>query len=76
MTRLEEAVAKAASELSREARVELAHRLLADLNDDEQRAIDAAWAADIRRRMKEVDGGEELLDGEEVMRQARARIRQ
>jgi len=61
--------------MSREARVELAHRLLADLDDDEQKSIDAAWAAEIRRRTKEIDQGEELLDGEEVMREARAQIR-
>jgi hypothetical protein len=65
----------AATKMSREARVELAHRLLADLDDDEQKSIDAAWAAEIRRRTKEIDQGEELLDGEEVMREARAQIR-
>jgi hypothetical protein len=75
MTKLEKAVTKAASEMSREARAELAHRLLAELNDDEQKTIDAAWIAEIRRRMRETNAGEQLLDGEEVMRQARALVK-
>jgi hypothetical protein len=75
MTKLEEAIANAATAMSREARVELANRLLADLNDDEQKLIDTVWAAEIARRVKEIDAGEELLDGDEVMREARKLVR-
>jgi hypothetical protein len=75
MTKLEQAVAKAAGEMSREARAELAHRLLADLSDEEQKSIDAAWIAEIRRRAAEVDQGATLIDGDEVMRQARAMVK-
>ena len=75
MNKLEQAIAKAATEMSREARAELAHRLVADLNDQEQKAIDAAWISEIRRRVREIDQGEPLLDGKEVMRRARALVK-
>jgi hypothetical protein len=75
MTKLELAISDAACEMSREARAELAHRLFANLSDDEQRAIDAAWIMEVRKRAKEIDDGEELLDGDEVMRQARKLVK-
>lgn len=38
---------------------------------------DAAWAAEIERRVREVEGGEiELIDHEVVMREARERLAQ
>ncbi|HVT90700.1 MAG TPA: addiction module protein [Tepidisphaeraceae bacterium] len=75
MTKLEQAISNAAVEMSREARAELAHRLIAELHDDEQKAIDTAWVTEIRRRVKEIDQGEPLLDGDEVMRRARAMVK-
>ncbi|HEX3356071.1 MAG TPA: addiction module protein [Tepidisphaeraceae bacterium] len=74
MTKLEEAISQAAREMSRDARAELCHLLMQDLDDAEQKAIDDSWAREINRRIKEIDAGEPLLDGDEVMRQARARI--
>ena len=41
MTKLEEAIAQAAREMSRDARVELCHQLMHDLDDVEQKAIEA-----------------------------------
>ena len=75
MTKLEEAITIAAREMSRDARVELCHLLMHDLDDTEQKAIDDAWARELHRRMKEIDAGETLLDGDEVMRQARALVK-
>ena len=75
MTKLEMAISDAACEMSREARADLAHRLLAELSDDDQKAVDAAWIVEIRKRIKEIDNGEELLDGDEVMRQARKLVK-
>lgn len=72
MTTLEETLCAAAREMSRDARVELCHLLMHDLDDAEQKAIDEAWAREINRRIKEIDQGGDLLDGDEVMRQARA----
>jgi hypothetical protein len=43
MTRLEEAVIKAAREMSRGARVELYERLMIDRNDVDQTGVDQAW---------------------------------
>jgi hypothetical protein len=75
MTKLEEAVAKAASEMSREAKAELAHQLIAELSDKEEIAIDDAWLIELRRRMSDVENGCELLDGDEVERQAHAMVK-
>jgi hypothetical protein len=52
-------------------REELAEELLLSVSE----ILDPEWAAEIRRRLGEIDQGEELLDGDEVMRQARARVR-
>ena len=58
MTKLEEAFVNAARELSPEAKAELANMLLDDLDTGEQRAIDEAWAIEIRRRIEAMDRGE------------------
>jgi putative addiction module component (TIGR02574 family) len=58
MTKLEEAFVKAARELSPEAKAELANILLGDLDEPEQRAVDEAWAIEIRRRIEAMDRGE------------------
>ena len=71
MTKIEEAIAKAAFEMSRDARAELAHRLIAGLDDEQQISVDTAWIKEIRKRVAEIDAGELLLDGDEVMQQAR-----
>ena len=59
-----------ALELSPEERAELADRLLGSLYGDPD--IDAAWDAEIARRIAQLDRGEvKALDGEEVLAEAR-----
>lgn len=71
-------VLDAALDLSTEERASLAEELLRSLDGPlptpaEQAEIDAAWEAEIRRRMADVKAGRtQLLDGEEVMRKLRA----
>ncbi len=58
MTKIEEAITMAAREMSRDARVELCHMLMHDLDDAEQKEIDDAWSAEIKRRIDAMDRGE------------------
>ena len=52
----------------------LADHLLASLDGPNQEEIDAAWAEEAERRMREIDEGKvELIDGELVMRELRSR---
>ena len=53
----------------------LADHLLASLDTPDQKEIDAAWAEEAERRMREIDEGKvELIDGELVMEELRARF--
>ena len=74
-----EALIAAGRELSREDRYELAHQMLASVDEPvhDQEAIDASWNAEFRRRIDEIESGAvELVDGEETMRMARELIAQ
>jgi putative addiction module component (TIGR02574 family) len=52
----------------------LADQLLASLDGPNQKEIDAAWAEEIERRIREIDEGKvETIDGEVVMRELRSR---
>jgi putative addiction module component (TIGR02574 family) len=52
----------------------LADHLLESLNGEEQKRIDALWAEEAERRMKEIeDGVVTPIPGEEVMSRLRAR---
>jgi putative addiction module component (TIGR02574 family) len=54
----------------------LADHLLASLDGPDQRKIDAAWAEEIEKRIREIDDGTvETIDGELVMERLRARNR-
>jgi putative addiction module component (TIGR02574 family) len=56
------------------ARAMLADHLLESLDAENQTEIDAAWAEEAERRMQEIrDGKVEPIDGEQVMRELRAR---
>jgi len=56
------------------ARAMLADHLLESLDWDNQKEIDAAWAEEAERRMQEIrDGKVKTIDGEQVMRELRAR---
>jgi putative addiction module component (TIGR02574 family) len=63
--------------LSPAERAMLADHLLASLDTPNQKEIDAAWAEEAERRMREIDEGKvELIDGELVMERLRARFKQ
>ena len=71
-----EEVLSAALTLSPGERAMLADHLLASLDGPDQKEIDAAWAEEAERRMREIDGGKvELIDGESVMKELRARFK-
>jgi len=56
------------------ARAMLADHLLESLDWEEQKEIDEAWAVEAERRMQEIrDGKVQTIEGEEVMRELRAR---
>lgn len=48
---------KKAINLSPEERAELAHKLIASLEDTEDREVETAWDAEIERRVKEIKNG-------------------
>jgi len=63
-----------ALQLPPEERVRLADRLLTSLSDDA--SVDEAWAAEIARRLAELDSGAvELVPYAEAMARARAAIK-
>ncbi|MGZ5437920.1 MAG: addiction module protein [Pyrinomonadaceae bacterium] len=56
------------------ARAMLADHLLESLDWEKQDEVDAAWAEEAERRMQEIrDGKVQTIDGEQVMRELRAR---
>jgi putative addiction module component (TIGR02574 family) len=56
------------------ARAMLADHLLESLDWEHQKEIDAAWAEEAEKRMQEIrDGKVQAIDGEQVMRELRAR---
>ena len=58
------------------ARAMLADELLQSLDGSHQEQIDAAWAEEIERRIREIDEGKvEMIDGELVMQKLRARFK-
>ena len=71
-----EEILSAALSLSPEERAMLADHLLASLDGPNQKEIDAAWAEEAERRMREIDEGKvELIDGELVMQRLRSRFK-
>ncbi len=69
-------ILSAALSLSPGARAMLADHLLGSLDDENQKRIDAIWAEEAERRMQEIrDGKVKPIDGEQVMRELRARRR-
>ena len=56
------------------ARAMLADHLLESLNWEHQKEIDHAWAEEAERRIQEIrDGKVQSIDGEQVIRELRAR---
>ena len=69
-----EEILRAALSLPPGQRAMLADHLLASLDNPNQRKIDAAWAEEIERRIREIDEGKvETIDGELVMQELRSR---
>ena len=71
-----EEIKNAALALPLEARATLAGHLLESLNAEEQQQIDALWAKEAERRIKEIDNGTvAVIPGEEVMQRLRSRYK-
>ena len=71
-----EEIENAALALPLEARAMLAEHLLESLDTDEQQRIDAWWAEEAERRIKEIeDGTVAAIPGEEVMQRLRSRYK-
>ena len=69
-----EEILRAALSLPPGTRAMLADHLLESLNGEDQKRIDALWAEEAERRMKEIeDGVVTAIPGEEVMNRLRAR---
>jgi putative addiction module component (TIGR02574 family) len=74
-----EAILRAALELSPDARAALTNILLESLTTPapNQAEIDAAWAAEIERRLREIDEETvELIPGDQVIAELRSRFKQ
>ena len=71
-----EEIISAALSLPPGARAMLAEHLLDSLNGEDQKRIDALWAAEAERRDQEIeDGIVTAIPGEEVMDKLRARYK-
>ena len=65
---------RAALALAPAARAQLADQLLASLDGENQKEIDAAWGEEAERRIQEIKEGKvEPIDGESVMKELRSR---
>jgi putative addiction module component (TIGR02574 family) len=67
-----------ALELPRDERASLAHDLLESLDEplEDPADMEAAWLAEVQRRMREIaDGSADLVDWDEVRAEALARLR-
>ncbi|HKS11251.1 MAG TPA: addiction module protein [Pyrinomonadaceae bacterium] len=71
-----EEIENAALALPAEARSLLAEHLLESLGAEEHQVIDALWAAEAERRIKEIENGTvAAIPGEEVMQRLRSRYK-
>jgi putative addiction module component (TIGR02574 family) len=70
-----EEILSAALALPPGSRAMLADHLLESLDAPNQKEIDAAWAEEVERRIREIDEGKvETIDGELVMQELRSRF--
>lgn len=66
---------KEASELTESERAELAGLLLESLETEPDAGVEAAWAAEIERRVREIDEGRvETIPWEQVRAELHARL--
>ncbi len=76
MTRAAKDIVKAAIQLPENERVQVVEQLLASLETTIDEDVDAAWAAEIERRSRQIkEGTVSLIPWEEVKSQARKRAR-
>ena len=76
MTNLARKFANEALLLPREDRAELVDKLLGSLNVPTQKEIDRLWAEEAEKRVREYEEGKiKAIDGEQVFREIRDRIR-
>lgn len=69
-------ILSAALSLPPDERAMLADRVLESLDPPNQKQIDAAWAEEVERRIREIDEGKvETIDGELVMQELRSRFK-
>lgn len=69
-------LAQRALTLSRQERARLAEELLASLNERPDPGIEAAWAAEIRRRIDEIEFGKaKLVSADEVFDEIRKMLK-
>ena len=72
-----EEILSAALSLSPGERAMLADHLLQSLDGPDQKRIDALWAEEAERRLREIEEGKvETIDGELVMQRLRSRRKQ
>ena len=70
-----EQILQSALSLNPDDRVEIAESLILSLDEDRAADIEAAWAAEIKRRIESIDKGEvQLIPAEEVIRGMRERL--
>jgi putative addiction module component (TIGR02574 family) len=68
-------ILQSALALDPDDRVEIAETLLLSLDDDRAAEIEAAWAAEIKRRIESIDRGEaQMVPWEQVLQEMRERI--
>jgi len=76
MTRPAKEIVSAAIKLTERDRLQIVEELLASLEPDNDEDVDAAWAAEIERRSKEIKRGiVRPIPWKEVKAQARKRVR-
>ena len=76
MTRAGKDIIKAAIQLPERERVQVVEQLLASLEPAEDKDVDAAWAAEIEKRSREIKQGTvRPIPWEEVKSRARKRAR-
>ena len=74
MAMRDEEVESAALQLPRKVRARLAAQLIKSLDEEDE--VEAAWAEELERRVREVDSGEvDLIPGEQVMEEMRSLLR-
>jgi putative addiction module component (TIGR02574 family) len=74
MVMRDEEIESAAMQMTKSSRARLAEMLLVSLDEEDE--IEAAWGAEIERRVHEIDSGDvDLVPGEQVMAELRSLLK-